>query len=97
MGAPIKTFKIGGISAAIFENQNESKGKKFISFSIKVEKKWYDEKESREKDRYKHTDNFKVNELKDLCLVAEEAYRYLKLKESEPKPEADADSVEQSY
>lgn len=72
MSKPIKKFRAGGVSAAVWENQSE-KGS-FASISLQ---RTYKDKE----DEWKHTSSLKVNDLPKAMLVLNRAFEFLVLKE----------------
>lgn len=72
---PVKTIKVGGISASIFSHVRQSKDNSdnsaFISKNVQITKSYYDGKE------YKTTNNYDVHDLPKLVLAASKAYDYI--------------------
>lgn len=76
---PIKEFRAGTIKAAVWKEQREDNGRPSVRFSVKIEKRYFDE-DSKE---WRNTDYFFANDLPRLRLVAERAFEFIVLGESQ--------------
>lgn len=72
MNKPVKRFRAGAVSAAIWENQSE-KGS-FATISL--------QRSYKDKEEWKNTSSLKVNDLPKAMLVLNQAFEYLVLKEN---------------
>ena len=72
MGSPIKTFKCGGVSAAIFKNTIEHEGKTFDTHNVQIQRTYKDKDGS-----FQHTSSFRETDLPKVALVAQKAYEHL--------------------
>ena len=79
MAGPEKEFRAGGVSATIWNNQQEINGNKMDVKSVQIQRNYQDDKKE-----WKKTSSFKANDLPKLITVATEAFKYLTLKEREP-------------
>ncbi len=75
---PIKEFRAGNVKAAIWEDEREDQGRTTTRHSIKIQKRYFDEKVGDWRD----TDYFFPNDLPRLCLVAGKAFEHIALRES---------------
>ena len=73
---PIKAFCVGAVEAAVFERQAERDGKTIVDHSVKIHKRYQDKE-----GNWQSSTNFFADELPKLSMVANEAYRFLKLRE----------------
>lgn len=69
----------GGIRAAIWKEDRKDGGRDVIRFSVKIEKRYFDEATK----EWHSTDYFFANDLPRLRLVAERAFEYIVLNESQ--------------
>jgi len=76
---PTKEFRAGTIKAAVWKEQREEAGRATARYSVKIEKRYFDE-ESKE---WRNTDYYFANDLPRLRLVAERAFEFIVLHESE--------------
>lgn len=76
---PAKEFKAGGVRAAIWKEQHSEAGREMVRFSVKIEKRYFDEASK----EWRNTDYFFVNDLPRLRLVAERAFEFIVLGESQ--------------
>ncbi|MBN1275423.1 hypothetical protein JXA12_03970 [Candidatus Woesearchaeota archaeon] len=75
---PEKKFKAGPISATIWSNETERDGKPQQYFTITVERSYQD------KDgNWQATSTMRVNDLPKVSLVAQKAYEFLALQDTE--------------
>jgi len=77
MSKPEKRFKCGPISASIWSQSktvNDQMGK---FYSINIDKTY------RDGDEWKHTNSFAAEDLPKVALVANEAYKHIRLQENE--------------
>lgn len=84
MTRPVKRFRSGGVSAAVFENSVEVKGAQVTRFSVQIQRTF------RDKDgEFRRTTSFRESDLPKVALVANKAYELLALKKDEETyPEA---------
>jgi hypothetical protein len=77
---PVKEFRArGGIKAAIWRNEVQQNGYTVVQHSVKIERSYKD----RTTGEWKTTDYFRPQDLPRLILVAQEAFRFVSLVESE--------------
>ena len=83
MSKPEKKFKCGPISASLWaEDKTMEKGVvKFYSINIT--------KAYKDGDNWKNTNSFNAEDLPKVALVADEAYKYIRLSSSNPQTEPD--------
>lgn len=82
---PAKEFKAGTVRAAVWKEQREEGGRKTTRYSVKIEKRFFDESTKEWRD----TDYFFANDLPRLRLVAERAFEFIVLRD-DPKDGTDA-------
>jgi len=90
---PIKTFSCGAVKAAIWLNCIEKNGTLVEIHSIRINKSYKDKTD----DEWKRTDSFAAEDLPKVAVVANEAYKFIRMRESEPVdqlPSSGADEVE---
>lgn len=88
MAKPVKKFRSGGVSAAVFENPVDVNGAQVKKFSVQIQRTYKD------KDgEFQRTNSFGENDLPKLALVAQRAYEFLTVKEEE-EAYPDAQEVE---
>ena len=73
-----KEFRAGAIKAAVWKEQREEGGRSTIRYSVKIEKRYFDEASK----EWRNTDYFFANDLPRLRLVAERAFEFIALEES---------------
>lgn len=76
---PIKEFKAGTVRAAIWKEDRQEGDRTAARFSVKIEKRYFDEAGK----EWRNTDYFFANDLPRLRLVAERAFEFIVLHESE--------------
>ena len=77
MSRPEKTFRCGPITASIWA-QTKTVNEDLVKFhSISIDKAY------KNGDEWKHTTSFAAEDLPKVALVANEAYRYIRLTESD--------------
>jgi len=76
---PTKEFRAGTIKAAVWKEQQEDAGRATVRYSVKIEKRYFDEASK----EWRNTDYFFANDLPRLRLVAERAFEFIVLHESE--------------
>ena len=74
---PEKRFRCGSISAGIWPESREVNGEMAKFYSININKAYKDG------DEWKHTNRFSTEDLPKVALVANEAYKYIKLSSTE--------------
>ena len=82
MSKPEKKFKCGPVSASIWAESKTVNGEMVKFYSISITKAYKDG------DSWKNTTNFSAEDLSKVALVANEAYKYIRLY----SPESQADS-----
>ena len=73
MSKPQKRFKCGPISASIWAEGKVVEGEMVKFHSINIDKAYKDG------DDWKHTNSFAAEDLPKIALVANEAYKYIRL------------------
>ena len=73
---PTEEFKAGTVRAAIWKEQREEGGRSTIRYSVKIEKRYFDEASK----EWRNTDYFFANDLPRLRLVAEQAFEFIVLR-----------------
>ena len=74
MPKPEKKFNCGSISASIWANTKAVNGEAVKFYSVTINKAY------KEEDEWKYTDSFNIEDLPKVALVANEAYKYIRLK-----------------
>jgi hypothetical protein len=90
---PIKTFSCGAVKAAIWLNCLEKNGTLVEIHSIRINKSYKDKGDN----EWKRTDNLAAEDLPKVAVVATEAYKFIRMRESEPVDQlsnSGADEVE---
>ena len=78
--APAKTISVGSISMGIWKNDAERNGRKFLSYSCRLKKRYFDE----QTQQWKDSDYlFGFAELAQARQVIEEAMRYVAFNDGE--------------
>ena len=78
MRKPEKKFSCGPISASIWSKTKTVEGEKVKFNSITINKAYKD------REDWKHTNSFNIEDLPKVALVADEAYKYIRLKSTNP-------------
>ena len=76
---PVKEFRVGGVKAAIWKDVVQQDGRTVVRYSVKIQKSYRD----KATDEWKTTDYFYPADLPKLLLVAQKAFEFVSLKESE--------------
>jgi len=76
MSKPEKKFRCGPIAATIWAEAKTVNGELVEFHSISIDKAY------KNADEWKHTNSFAAEDLPKVALVANEAYRYIRLTES---------------
>lgn len=77
MNRPVKKYRCGPVSIAIWQNSKTVNGKEVIFDSITFEKAYLSN------DGWQYTTSFSPEDLPRLQMLATEAYRYLELKDEQ--------------
>ena len=77
MQKPYKKFSCGPISASIWANNRTVNGETVKFYSITINKAY------KEDEDWKHTNSFDIEDLPKVALVANEAYKYVRLREND--------------
>ena len=83
MSRPEKKFKCGPISASIWAEDKTLESGVVKFYSINITKAY------KNGDNWKNTNNFNAEDLPKVALVANEAYKYIRLSSSNPQTEPD--------
>lgn len=78
MRKPEKKFSCGPISASIWAKTKTVESEKVKFNSITINKAYKDGED------WKHTNSFNIEDLPKVALVANEAYKYIRLKSTNP-------------
>jgi len=74
MNKPEKKFNCGSISASIWTNTKVVTGETVKLYSVTINKAY------KEGEEWKYTNSFNIEDLPKVSLVANEAYKYIRLK-----------------
>ena len=77
MSRPEKKFKCGPISASLWAEDKTMENGVVKFYSINITKAYKDG------DNWKNTNNFNAEDLPKVALVADEAYKYIRLKSTD--------------
>jgi hypothetical protein len=77
MSKPEKKFKCGPITASIFTETRVVNGEMVTFSSVRIDKVYKDG------EQWKHTTSFAAEDLPKVALLANEAYKYLRVKVSD--------------
>ena len=77
MQKPEKKFNCGPISVSIWANSKKVNGEIVKLCSVTINKAY------KEEDEWKHTNSFNIEDLPKVALVANEAYKYIRLKSTD--------------
>jgi len=77
MQKPEKKFSCGSISASIWANTKVVTGETVKFYSVTFNKVY------KEGEDWKYTDSFNIEDLPKVALVANEAYKYIRLKSTD--------------
>ena len=77
MNNPVKTFRCGPVTAAVWSNAKTVDETMVEMHSVKIDKVYRDEQE------WKHTNSFTAEDLPKIAMLANEVYRYLRVRSSE--------------
>ena len=77
MRKPEKKFSCGPISASIWANNRTVNSETVTFYSVTINKAY------KEEEDWKHTNSFDIEDLPKVTLVANEAYKYLRLKSAD--------------
>ena len=77
MRKPEKKFNCGSISASIWANTKVVNSETVKLYSATINKAF------KEGDEWKHTNSFNIEDLPKVALVANEAYKYVRLREND--------------
>jgi len=80
---PIKDFRAGNVQASVWRNEVEKNGQTVVRHSVRIQKQF-----RKEGGDYENTEYYFPDDLPKLALVAQEAFRFLSLKESKDAEEA---------
>lgn len=76
---PIKEYRAGKVKAAIWKDEHEEQGRTVVRHNVKIQKRYRDQQTG----DYKSTEYYYGAELADLILVAQQAFEFVRLRESE--------------
>ena len=78
MNKPEKKFNCGSISASIWANTKVVNSETVKLYSVTINKAY------KEGEEWKYTNSFNIEDLPKVALVANEAYKYIRLKSTDP-------------
>ena len=76
---PVKEFRVGGFSAAIWRNETNKDGRTIVQHSVRARKRFRD----RATGEWRESDYLFAEDIPRLQLVLAKAYEFIALKESE--------------
>ena len=79
---PVKDFRVGSISGAIFRNEVQRNGNTTIRYSVKIQKQF-----RKDDSTWKDTPYYFPEDLPKLQLVAAKCFEYISLTESKDSEE----------
>ncbi len=77
--APEKEYRAGTICAAVWRKEVTHQGRKWVEYSVRIQKRYKDERSG----EWKTTTYFRPDDLPKLMLVTSKAYEHVALKELE--------------
>ena len=77
MNKPEKKFNCGSVSASIWTNTKVVTGETVKFHSVTINKAY------KEDEKWEYTDSFNIEDLPKVALVANEAYKYIRLKSAD--------------
>jgi len=80
---PIKDFRAGGVQASVWRKEIDKDGQAIVRHSVKIQKQY-----RKEGGDYKNTEYYFRDDLPKLILVAQKAFEYIALKESQDAEES---------
>ena len=83
MNRPEKKFRCGPITATIWADTKTVNGEMVKFYSIKIDKAY------KNGDEWKHTNSFAAEDLPKVALVANEAYKHIRLTSVEPNGQSE--------
>ena len=85
MSKPEKKFKCGPISASIWAESKTVEGEMVKFYSININRIYKKNNDDNDNDdgEWKYTNTYQAEDLPKVALVANEAYKYIRLKENE--------------
>ena len=78
MGKLEKTFRCGFVEASVWGQSEENKGEIVKRCTVKIQRSYKDEA-----GQWNNTNTFPVDDLPKVSIVAQEAFKYLRLKEQD--------------
>ena len=79
---PVKDFRVGTISGAVFRNEVQRDGNTIIRHSVKIQKQF-----RKDGGQWQNTDYYFPEDLPKLQLVTAECFKYISLTESKDSEE----------
>jgi hypothetical protein len=80
---PIKEFRVGSISAAIWRNEKEQDGETIVRHSVKIQKRF-----RKDDGTWADSDYLFPEDLPKVQLIVAESYKYISLRESKDAEES---------
>ena len=78
-----KTFRYGFVEASVWGRSEEGKGEVVKRYSVKIQRSY------KKGTKWENTNIFHVEDLPKVSIVAQEAYKYLRLKEHDNQKKND--------
>jgi hypothetical protein len=82
---PVKVFSCGAVKAAIWADSRVVNNTVVEVHSIKIDRAYKD----KDNNEWRHSNTFFGDDLLKVSLVAQEAYKYIRLRSFEPESETD--------
>lgn len=78
MSLPVKKFVVGGVSAAVFENEGKfsEEGSNSVYYSVSLQRSYKVDND------WKNSNSFRIGDLPKAVLALQKAYEFLALKEN---------------
>ncbi len=86
---PIKTFQAGTIRASIWRHEALQDGRTVAQHTVRIDKRYFDAQRAEWRD----SDYLFANDLPRVRLVAEQAFKFITLREREPDTEPNPAAV----
>ena len=80
---PIKDFRAGGVQASVWRKEVDKNGQTVVRHSVRIQKQF-----RKEDGDYENTEYYFRDDLPKLILVAQKAFEYIALKESQDAEES---------
>jgi hypothetical protein len=82
---PVKVFNCGAVKAAIWADSRVVNNTVVELHSVRIQRSYKDQ----DTNEWKNTNTFNAEDLPKVAVVAQEAYKYIRLRSFEPESETD--------